>query len=158
MSSNNPGTNPGSFMSPSTGQPSGTGSALQRLMALRQQNGGGQLANPQSPGYVAPPSNPTTNAINPSQISAAGAQQQPPAPAPQGPPGMGAQAPVPPNANGVNMAYDPHDQALQVAMEALGNYVGSHAKAVEAKHDVPRKQAEAKLIAAQTPQAAPVGA
>lgn len=151
---NNPGTNPGSFLSPATGNAPGQGSALMRLLQMRQSQGITPASqNPGGIGYVAPAAPPQGNAINPSQISAAGQQPQP-QPV-QGPAGMGSQAPVPPV--NPNVAMDPHGEALQTAMAALSNYIGNHGKSLEAQHDVPRKNAEAKLIAAQAPQAAPVG-
>lgn len=143
-------------MSPTTGQPPGTGSALMRLMQLRQQGATpNAVQNPGSTAYVPPAASPTTNAINPSQISAAG-QQQPPQPV-QGPPGMGSQAATPVNPN---IAIDPHSEALQTAMGALSNYIAGHAKSLQADHGVQEKEARAKLISSQAQPASgsPVGA
>ena len=127
--------NSGSFASPSTGMQSGQGSALMRLMALRNQGASPMQANantvnPQAVLPVAPVS--SGSPINMQSMNQA---QQQPMPQEQ------TQAPM--------QTYDPHGEALKIAMSALQNYIGSHGKALEAKHDVPRKTAEAKTISSQ---------
>lgn len=152
-------TDSGSFLSPATGNAQGQGSALMRLLALRKQGVTPASQDTGGAGYVPPASAPTGNAINPSQIAAAGAQ--PPSQPVQGPPGMGAQAEVPPTQPNINPgeALDPHSEALQTAMGALSNYIAGHTKALQADHGVPEKEARAKVIASQAnagPSSSPV--
>lgn len=143
--------NPGQFMNPQgTGQP-GQGSALLRLMQLRNLG-----ATPQA-GATPLPAAPVQTGSPISMRSMDQAAQQPqPAPTPQMPAGGGSMAPVQPG-QAPQTTFDPHGQALQIATQALANYIGNHGKALEAQHEVPRKTAEAKVIAAQAqPPASPV--
>ena len=124
----------GSFDSPATGMQPNQGSALMRLFQLRQQG-----ATPQAGNNVPLPAAPVSEGSPISMSSMDQAQKQ----------DTGQPTQQPQN-------FDPHSAALQTAMGALSNYVGSHAKALEADHHVPMKGAQAKVIASQAQPAAPV--
>lgn len=150
-----PQPNPGSFMSTAAGQPANQGSALMRLMQLRSLG-----ATPQAgatPLPAAPVQTGSPISMRSMDQAAQQSQTQPqPAPTPQMPSGGGSMAPVQP-VQAPQTTFDPHGQALQIATQALANYIGNHGKALEAAHEVPRKTAEAKVIAASAqPPASPV--
>jgi len=138
--------NAGSFAGPSAGGAPGQGSALARLMQLRRQGQQQPQGNPGGIGYVPPAAPPQGNAINPSQIAAAGGQQQP------------MQQPQPQGNINPQASMNPDDAHLDLALNALGSYVKSHGNALEAKHNVPLKKAQAAAIASQNPASSGVGA
>lgn len=158
--------NPGQFMNPQgTGQP-GQGSALLRLMQLRNLGAtpqAGATPLPAAPVQTGSPipGNPwlrqATMAASQAEQNAAGTSDVAPSfptGSPQLPSGGGSMAPVAP---GAPTTFDPHGEALKIATQALANYIGNHGKALEAQHEVPRKTAEAKLIVGQAqPPASPV--
>lgn len=144
----NPQGNPGSFMSQGAGQPQNQGSALMRLMQLRQMG-----ASPQAGNNVPLPAAPvqTGSPINMNSMNQAGGGGQPMPQTPnmqQPQPGMNPQA-----------SLNPDDQHLDLALNALASYVKSHGSALEAKHNVPLKKAQASAMATQqNPPSSGVGA
>lgn len=139
--------NPGSFMAPA-GQP-GQGSALMRLMALRQQG-----ATPQA-GATPLPAAPvqTGSPINQRQmIDATSMGQQSPPPV-QMPAGGGSMAGNPPQTT-----FSGQDPNLQIALGALANFTKAHGEKIMAESGVHDAKARAKILESQAnPPAAPVG-
>lgn len=137
--------NPGSFDSASAGGMNGQGSALMRLMALRQQG-----ASPQAGNNVPLPAAPvqTGSPINMQSMNQA-AQQ---------PPMQAAQPQLPQGAP--QQTFGGEDPNLSLALGALSNYIKAHAEGHMADKGVHMAKANAKVREASAPQnppAAPVG-
>lgn len=127
--------NPGSFMGGN-----GAGSALMRLMQLRQQG-----ATPQQTANPVTPAQPPTGVGGPPRIMGAppqgdvgGTMSISPQNIPQGV--GGAQSVQPPTTP---------DDNLQIALAALGNYIKAHGEAHMAKSGVPQAKAHAAVIQAR---------
>lgn len=127
--------NPGSFMGGN-----GAGSALMRLMQLRQQG-----VTPQQTANPVTPAQPPTGVGGPPRIMGA---------PPQG--DVGGTMPISPqNApqgmGGTQQVQPPTtpDDNLQIALAALGNYIKAHGEAHMSKNGVNESKARASVISSQ---------